>query len=241
VEDTDVPDGNALADKVKINLNMLSALVLNGFGGEVDGTDVVVVDQNGLRQGAVQLHKQLMKSAHLCHVVGHSAVLHLSARTGDDVLTLQGLRDEVVAQEHCVAQSGPASVRTTGSISISVDDEVRRRGAAKEQAVVEGALEVPKDALRDREMGLTGVVHVEAHLLDRVGNVRPGEGEVLESPSQAAVGSRVADEGPHVGGDLDLSVDQRGAELAVAHASTLKDILSILALVEEEAVRLLLY
>jgi hypothetical protein len=36
VEDTNVPDGNALADKVKINLNMLDALVLNGVGGEVD-------------------------------------------------------------------------------------------------------------------------------------------------------------------------------------------------------------
>jgi hypothetical protein len=66
--------------------------------------------------------------------------------------------------------------------------------------VVEGALEVPKDALRGREMGLTGVVHVEAHLLDRVGNVRPGEGEVLESPSQVAVGSRVMD-GPPMSGE----------------------------------------
>jgi hypothetical protein len=53
----------------------------------------------------------------------------------------------------------------------------------KKQAEVEGALEVPKDVLRNREMGLTRVVHVEAHLLDRVGNDEPGEGEVLESPS----------------------------------------------------------
>jgi hypothetical protein len=29
-------------------------------------------------------------------------------------------------------------------------------------------------------MRLMGVVHVEAHLLDCVGNVRPDEGEVLE-------------------------------------------------------------
>jgi hypothetical protein len=77
-------------------------------------------------------------------------------------------------------------------------------------------------------MGLTRVVHVEAHLLDRVGNVNLGEDEVLESPSQATVGSRVAVRSPHVGGDLGLSVDQRGAGLAVAHASTLKDVLSIL-------------
>jgi hypothetical protein len=46
VENTNVPDCNALADKVKINLNMLGALVLNGVGGEVDSADVVAVDQS---------------------------------------------------------------------------------------------------------------------------------------------------------------------------------------------------
>jgi hypothetical protein len=44
-----VTDGNALADKVKINLNILSALVLNRVGGEVDDTDIVAVDQSGPR------------------------------------------------------------------------------------------------------------------------------------------------------------------------------------------------
>jgi hypothetical protein len=110
----------------------------------------------------------------------------------------------------------------------------------KKQAVVEGAPEVPNDALRNREMGLTGVVHVEAHLLDHEGNVGPGEGEVLESPSQAAVGSRVAEGAPYVEGDLGLSVNRRGAGLAVTHASTFKDVPSILAL-EEEVVGPLLY
>jgi hypothetical protein len=181
----------------------------------------------------MQLHKQLTKPARLCHAVGHNAVLRLRARAGDDVLTLRGLGDEVVTQEHRVARSGPTSVETTGPVSISVDDEVRRRGAAKKKAVAESALEVPKDALHGREMGLTRVVHVEAHLLDHIGNVGPGEGEVLESPSQTTVGSQVTDGGPHVGGDLDLSADRRGTGLTVAHASTLKDVPSILELVED--------
>jgi hypothetical protein len=43
VEDT-IPDGNATANKVKINLNILGALVLNGIGEEVDDADVVVID-----------------------------------------------------------------------------------------------------------------------------------------------------------------------------------------------------
>jgi hypothetical protein len=50
-------------------------------------------------------------------------------------------------------------------------------------------------------------VHVEAHLLDCVGDVGPGEGEVLESPSQATVGSQVTNGGTRVGADLDLSVN----------------------------------
>jgi hypothetical protein len=47
--------------------------------------------------------------------------------------------------------------------------------------VVEGALEVAEDAFHNCEMGLMGVMHVEAHLLDRIGDVKPGEGEELES------------------------------------------------------------
>jgi hypothetical protein len=47
VEYTNVPDGNTLVDKVRINLNMLGALVLNGVGGEVDGADIILVDQSG--------------------------------------------------------------------------------------------------------------------------------------------------------------------------------------------------
>jgi hypothetical protein len=42
-------------------------------------------------------------------------------------------------------------------------------------------------------------------------------------------------------GDLGLSVDRRGEGLTITHASTLKDVPSILVLVEEEVVGPLLY
>jgi hypothetical protein len=42
-----VPDGNALMNKVEINLDMIGVLVLDGVGGEVNGADVVTVDQSG--------------------------------------------------------------------------------------------------------------------------------------------------------------------------------------------------
>jgi hypothetical protein len=103
VEDTNIPDSSTLADKVKINLNMLGVLVLNGVGGEVYDADVIAVDQSGPWQDAMQLHKRLMKPTHLCYTIGHNVVLCLSARTGDDVLMLRGLGDKVVTQEHRVA------------------------------------------------------------------------------------------------------------------------------------------
>jgi hypothetical protein len=124
VVDTNVLDDNVLVDEVEINLNMFCALVLNGVGGEVDNANVVVVDQNGSRQGVVQLHEQLMKQECLRHAVSHDAVLCLIARMGDDVLALGGLGDEDAAQEHRVARSGPMSVETADPVSVSVDDEV---------------------------------------------------------------------------------------------------------------------
>jgi hypothetical protein len=44
VQDTDITDGNVLPDELEVDLDMLCMLVLNGVGGEVDGTDVVTID-----------------------------------------------------------------------------------------------------------------------------------------------------------------------------------------------------
>jgi hypothetical protein len=50
------------------------------------------------------------------------------------------------------------------------------------------------------------------------------EGEVLESLDQVVVSGWAADRGIHIGGNLGMSVDRRGAGLVVGHGSELKDI-----------------
>jgi hypothetical protein len=50
MEYTDLTDCDLLPDEVKINLDMLGALMLNRVGGEVHGTDVVAVDERALRR-----------------------------------------------------------------------------------------------------------------------------------------------------------------------------------------------
>jgi hypothetical protein len=81
---------------------------------------------------------------------------------------------------------------------------------------------------------------MQAHLLDGVSDVGPGEGEVLERAGQALVRRRVGDRRPVVLRELRLGVDRRGARLAVRHVSPLQDVDVVLALVEEETLRLAL-
>jgi hypothetical protein len=45
VQDTHITDGYAFSHEVKVDLNMIGALVLNGVHGKVYDTDVLVVDE----------------------------------------------------------------------------------------------------------------------------------------------------------------------------------------------------
>jgi hypothetical protein len=82
---------------------------------------------------------------------------------------------------------------------------------------------------------------MEADLLDGVGDVRVGERQVLEGPSEAPELSRIGNMRPRSGRDLDLRVHGCRDRLVVHHASTLKDIESELAPSEEESIGLMLH
>jgi hypothetical protein len=59
MEDADLTDDNLLSNKIKINLHMLGALMLNGVGGEVYGVDIIVVDEGAPRWWGLELVEQL--------------------------------------------------------------------------------------------------------------------------------------------------------------------------------------
>jgi hypothetical protein len=88
MKDTDLADGNILSDKMKINLHMLDALMLNGVGGEVHSADVVTVDNGAPRRQGLELMEQLSQPSGLSHTVGNDTILGLSAGAGDDGLPL---------------------------------------------------------------------------------------------------------------------------------------------------------
>jgi hypothetical protein len=96
MEDADLVDDNLLSDKMKINLHMLGALMLNGVGGEVHGADVVAVDKGAPRQQGLELVEQLSQPSALSHAVGNNTILGLNARVGDNSLSLGRPGNQVV-------------------------------------------------------------------------------------------------------------------------------------------------
>jgi hypothetical protein len=96
MEDTYLIDGNLISDKMKINLHMFKALMLNGVGEEVHDADVVTVDKGELRWWGLELVEQLSQSSGLSHAVGNGTILGLSAGVGDDGLPLDLPENQVV-------------------------------------------------------------------------------------------------------------------------------------------------
>jgi len=75
---------------------------------------------------------------------------------------------------------------------------------------------------------------MEIDLLNSVGEVRPDEGEVLQSASQTPVGNRISHRITQISRQLCLSVDRSGAGLAISHPSPLQNIEGVLPLVKEK-------
>jgi hypothetical protein len=124
MKDTKITNCNSLPDEVKINLNVLSALMLNRVGGHVDRADVVTIHQCSTAQRGVKLLKELVQPGGLGDTISHCVILSFSTGSGDGILTLGGSGDEVVTKKHSISRGGLARIWTTGSVSISVDNKI---------------------------------------------------------------------------------------------------------------------
>lgn len=57
--------------------------------------------------------------------------------------------------------------------------------------VIQSAFDVAENPFDKGKMSLTGIVHVQAQLLNCIGKIRPCQGEILESTFQTSVVRRV--------------------------------------------------
>jgi hypothetical protein len=242
VQDADITDGNAFPNEVEVDLDMLHTLMLNRVVGEIDGTNVITVDESALWQLSLELLKELPEPTSFSNTVSHVTILSLGARSGDDNLALGGPRDEVIVEEHNIARGGLVCTRATRPVRIRVDCQlVGGGGASQVEAEVQEASQIAQHSLHHNEVRLLRIIHMKANLLDDVGDVRAGERQVLEGPGEAPKLSWISNMRPRSDRDIGLSVHMRWGRLVVHHASVLKDVESELALSEKESIYLMLY
>jgi hypothetical protein len=74
VQNVNFSNGDLVTDKVEINLNMLSALMLNYVGYQVDDTDIVAIDKCSAGQRGVQFHEYLVKPTSLYNAISNNRI-----------------------------------------------------------------------------------------------------------------------------------------------------------------------
>ena len=97
-------------------------------------------------------------------------------------------------------------------------------------AVVHGVFDVAENPCYQIEMRLPWRMHVEARLLNGMGDVRASERQVLQGTGIAAVLGRISEERAIVSGELAADVDGGPAWIAVYHVGTLEELESVLPL-----------
>jgi hypothetical protein len=77
MKDTDFTDADLFTDEMEVDLYVLRALMLNRFGGEVDGVDVVAVDKGASGQRTVQFLEKLTQPGSFNNAIIDGAVIRL--------------------------------------------------------------------------------------------------------------------------------------------------------------------
>jgi hypothetical protein len=88
------------------------------------------------------------------------------------------------------------------------------------QAKVCGAPDITQDAFNELKVRVTGGMHEETHLLDRIGQIRTSECEVLKCTGEAPVETGVMAWRTISGGEFGLSVYGGGDGVAIEHLGT---------------------
>jgi hypothetical protein len=175
MEHPNLSQSNLVTDKVNVNLDVLHATMVDKISGHIDSAKIVTVHDVHRGNGHVELLEKLTKPTALGHGMGNRAVVSLSTGARDGRLALGGPRDQVVAEKNAVAGHRAPGVWTACPVRVKVCGEGVNRLEAEVETGGESTLHVAQDALDQREMGIAGIVHEEAHLLDRVGELKIGK------------------------------------------------------------------
>ena len=97
-------------------------------------------------------------------------------------------------------------------------------------------MKVSKNTLDSSEMRLPRIMHMEAYLLNCIGDVWASERQILQSSNKTAVESGILDR-LTIRGEFCLCVNRCIARLSVSHPSTVENVDDVLSLREQHLSR----
>jgi hypothetical protein len=124
MKNTNNTKSNLFPDKMEVNLNVFSPLMLDWVGRHVDGANVVAINQCSTLQRGLQFAEKLTQPGSFCNSVGNGAILRFGTGPGHSVLAFGGPGNEVITKEDRIARSGLASIWAASPVSIRVGNQL---------------------------------------------------------------------------------------------------------------------
>jgi hypothetical protein len=171
-------EGHFFSHEMNIQLDMFRPSMMNRIRRQIDCRDVVAKDHISLVDRIGELSEKLAKPTALSHRISNIAILSFRARARDGRLALGGPGHQTVTKVHVVPRSRPPSVWAPGPVGIRVSSQASRGRALDDEAMSSGAMDVAQKPFDKTPMAITGSMHVEAYLTNRIRYVGSGQCEV---------------------------------------------------------------
>jgi hypothetical protein len=101
MQHTDITSSDELLDKVKPNLNLFGALVLDWIEERVDRTDVFTVDKSNTLRRCMELKERLSQPSSFYNAISYSTIF--STGSGNSILSLPRPQKQIIAEEDSIA------------------------------------------------------------------------------------------------------------------------------------------
>lgn len=95
--DFNLANSDFFPNKVYVEFDMFSALMLDRVGGEVNGRNIVTIDYRGLSNGDMELEKEIPDPTSFSNSISNASVFRLYTGPGYGSLTFGGPGDKVVS------------------------------------------------------------------------------------------------------------------------------------------------
>ena len=129
------------------------------------------------------------------------------------------------------------NVRPARPVCIRVGGEGGVGGGTKHAAKIHSATDIAENPLDRSPVNVSRSMHMKTHLLHGILDLRSSQSEVLESTNDRLIESSIRSRRTIRGRKLGLRINRRSGGLAIKHVGALQELMSVLPLMKEEAIR----